>query len=302
MRMSHKTLPRFPVYIPSKGRALKCLTARCLVKDGCPFKLVVEPQEFKAYASEYGAENCLKLPFRDLGQGSIPARNWIKAHATEAGHKRHWQLDDNMTYFERRWKSRRIPCDAGLALNLVEEFTERYTNIAISGLNYEMFLRNGMKAPPFYLNSKVYSASLVLNSLTQKWRGRYNEDADLCLQVLAAGLCTVLFNCVLVFKIRTGVMEGGNTAQLYKGDGRARMARSLQRQWPMVVETKRRFQRPQHVVKAAWTKFDTPLIRRSDIDWEALEGTTDEHGMGLAQVSDIKSDHVQHLLGSWADE
>lgn len=38
----------------------------------------------------------------------------------------------------------------------------------------------------------VYSCTLILNSIEQRWRLLYNDDTDLCLQVLAAGWCTIL--------------------------------------------------------------------------------------------------------------
>ena len=121
-----------------------------------------------------------------------------------------------------------------------------------------------------------------------RWRGRYNEDTDLCLQALSLGYCTVNFNAFLIEKMHTMTMKGGNTAQLYKGDGRLTMARSLEKLWPKVVETRRRFQRPQHVVHNNWQKFDTQLIRRKDIDWENIQ-KTDNYGLRLVQLKQPKS-------------
>jgi len=290
-----KILPQYPIYIPSKGRAEQCLTARCLVNDGVPFKLVVEEQEFEQYAERFGEKNLIVLPFSNQGS-VIPARNWIKEHATVEGYKRHWQLDDNLRSFYRRWKAKRIHCNAGIALRVCEDFTDRYENIAISGLNYVLYITDRRKHKVFVVNCHIYSCSLILNTISNKWRGRYNEDADLCLQVLADGWCTVLINAFLVFKIVTMKMSGGNTDELYQGDGRVKMARSLERLWPGVVETKRRFQRPQHMVHDSWKKFDTPLIRRKDIDWDNLPAI-DEYGMKLKQVApEIKSETLRALV------
>jgi hypothetical protein len=47
------------------------------------------------------------------------------------------------------------------------------------------------KGPPFYLNRRVYSITLVNNKTPYRWRGRYNEDTDLCLQVLSNDWCTI---------------------------------------------------------------------------------------------------------------
>ena len=164
-----KYLPRYPIYIPSKGRFDVCYTAKVLEEDNVPYHLVVEPQEYDRYAENYAKDHLLVLPFSDQGS-VIPARNWIKDHATKAGHERHWQLDDNIRKFRRTCLGKRIPVAAGLALRICEDFTDRYENVAISGLNYSMFVFK-QRVPPFYVNVHVYSCTLVLNSVPYRWRG-----------------------------------------------------------------------------------------------------------------------------------
>lgn len=293
------TACRYPLYVISKGRSDRCLTARFLSKEGVPFRLVVEPQEADAYAEKFGRERLAVLPFSNLGLGSIPARNWVWEDAKASGAERHWILDDNIMGVWRRWKARKFRCDSGPALRAVEDFVDRYENVAVAGMNYYMFSPNGEPAPPFFLNVHVYSCLLIRNDLPQRWRGRYNEDTDLCLQVLSAGWCTVLFNAFLVWKMTTMTMKGGNSDELYKGDGRLRMARSLERAWPGVVETKRRFRRPQHVVKDSWRRFDTPLVRRKDVDFAALPGV-DEMGLDLRVLREPKSAVVRELVAERA--
>jgi hypothetical protein len=289
-------MPRYPIYVPSKGRHDRCLTAKVLIRDEVPFRLVVEPQERDAYAGMYGEDRIIVLPFRDAGS-VIPARNWIKDHATKEGHKRHWQIDDNIALFYRMFRKKRIPCRAGIALAMVEDFVDRYENVAIAGLNYTAFTVR--KINPFYLNVHVYSCTLVLNSIPNRWRGRYNEDTDICLQVLADGWCTVLFNAFSAHKMPTMTMKGGNTAALYQGDGRLKMARALERLWPGVVRVGRRFKRPQHIVYDAWNRFDTPLVRRKDVDFDNLR--PDEHGMVLKQVRpEIKSETIRGMYESYS--
>lgn len=289
-------LPRYPIYVPSKGRAAYCLTARCLVEDGVPFFLVVEAQEAEEYAARYGAERLLILPFRD--QGLIAARNWIKAHATAAGYERHWQLDDNIRTFMRRWRAKRLYCDAGLALRVCEDFTDRYENIALAGLNYIMFMPDERERGPLTINCHVYSCTLILNALPFSWRSVYNDDTDYCLQVLAAGWCTVLLNAFLAQKMWTMHVKGGNTDALYQGDGRLKMARSLERLWPGVVTVDRRFHRPQHVVKDSWKRFDTPLKLKPGIDLSNLP--PNEYDMTLSQTAqEVRSPHMQAILDDW---
>jgi hypothetical protein len=115
------------------------------------------------------------------------------------------------------------------------------------------------------------------------------------LQVLSGGLCTVLINVFLIDKMATMTMKGGNADELYKGDGRLKMARALERMWPRVVKTDRRFKRPQHIVAHQWKKFDTQLIRRDDIDWKNMK--PNNYGMKLTQVgSEIKSKEIRDLI------
>lgn len=291
-------LPNYPVYVISKGRYDNCLTPKFLIEDEVPFYLVVEPQEADLYAARFGRERLKILPFSNLGLGSIPARNWVWEDSIENGHKRHWILDDNIYMIRHMYKRKRIRVKSGIAFNAIEDFTERYENIGISGMNYTTFVGLGYDAgriPPFYLNTHVYSCLLILNELPYRWRGRYNEDTDLNLQVLTGGLCTVAFNSFMQSKAATMTMKGGNTDQLYKGDGRLEMARSLERQWPYAVKVSRRFQRPQHIVHDGWRKFDTQLIRRKDIDWDAIANKT--YNMDLIQVADeVKSPRIAAML------
>lgn len=294
----NQVLPRYPVYIPSKGRAEICYTAKCLRAGGVPFFLVVEPQEAEAYAARFGADCLLVLPFRDLGQGSIPARNFIWEHALASGAERHWCLDDNIRHFGRRYRGKRLYVEPGIALRVAEDFTDRYTNIAIAGLNYYMFVPDDIRSQPFVVNCHVYSCMLIRTDLPNRWRGRYNEDTDLCLQVLASGHCTVLINAFLAQKIKTMTMRGGNET-LYRGDGRLAMARALERMWPGVVRVDRRYGRPQHVVD--WKRFKSPLRLRADIDLSALP-PVEEYGMTLVQVAEsIRSPYIRRLLGEWTE-
>ena len=289
--------PQFPIYIPSKGRWDNCTTPDSLIKDNVPFHIVVEPQEAEQYAARFGYERLKILPFGNLGEGITPVRNWCWEDSIERGYKRHWQIDDNVAKFKRFHKNKRIPIHAGIALKVIEDFTERYTNIGMSGMNYATFV--GLSAasgnlPPFYLNTHIYSCCLISNEMPMRYRGRYNEDTDLNLQILMNNMCLVAFNAICQDKAATMLMSGGNTELLYQGDGRLEMARSLERAWPYVVSTGRRYNRPQHVVKNNWRQFDTQLIRRTDIDWEAI--TDNVYDITLKQVKEIKSDKIRELL------
>lgn len=247
---THSTVaPSYPVYIISKGRAESRLTVKALDKIRVPYRVVIEPQEFNQYAAVIPAEKLLVLPFSNLGQGSIPARNWVWDHSLSEGHDRHWILDDNIELFFRLTENLKTPVGSGAIFRSAEDFTDRYENVALSGFNYKMFApRKSADIKPYTLNTRIYSCILIRNDLPFRWRGRYNEDTDLSLRILKAGHCTVLFNAFLAGKSQTMTMKGGNTDELYKDDGRLKMAQSLQEQHPDVVKITEKWGRPQHHV------------------------------------------------------
>ena len=289
MKNEHK--PKYPVYVISKGRFKGNLTAKFLIEDKVDFHLVVEPQEAEEYKSRYGKHRVLVLPFSNLGKGSIPARNWVWEHSIKAGAKRHWILDDNIAMIRRLHHQKRIRCNANNALRACEDFTDRYENIGIAGLNYTFFAVN--KLSPFVLNVHVYSTLLIKNDLPYRWRGKYNEDTDLCLQVLSGKWCTILINAFLIDKAATMTVKGGNFTELYKGDGRLNMANSLKRLWPKVVDVHRRFGRPQHKIKKQWAYFDTPLIKKKDIE---ISKEPNNYGLKLKAMDQVKSKELQKLV------
>lgn len=239
---------KYPVYIISKGRWETPLTIRALQKLGIDFWLVVEPQEAAAYETVAGPSSILTLPFSNLGQGSIPARNWVWEDAAKRGAFRHWILDDNIDGFYRLNNNLKVKVIDFNPFTPVEEFSDRYENLAISGMNYEFFADRRAQQPPFVLNTRVYSCILIRNDLPFRWRGRYNEDTDLSIRVLKSGLCTALFNAILAKKMPTMSMKGGNTDELYAGDGRLKMAESLRDQHPDIVRITRKWNRWQHHV------------------------------------------------------
>lgn len=255
--------PSYPVYIISKGRWESRATIKALTKIGVPFHVVIEPQEYDQYAAVVDPETILTLPFSDLGQGSIPARNWVWEHAISAGADRHWILDDNLYYFFRLTGNIKYQVDSGAAFKAIEDFVDRYENVALAGMQYEMFAPRIEKHKPFILNTRIYSCILIKNDIPYRWRGRYNEDTDLSLRVLKDGWCTVLFVAFLAWKKWTMKMRGGNTDELYKGDGRLQMALSLRDQHPDVVRVGRRWGRWQHIVDYRPFKKNK-LIRKPD--------------------------------------
>lgn len=260
---------KYPVYIISKGRWGNPLTAKCFIRDGINFKIAVEPQEYENYRQSIPEKYIAVLPFSNLGLGSYPARNWCWEDSIKNGFKRHWLFDDNIRNFYRVHKGNRFLVNGLKAIEVVEEFTDRYKNIGISGFNYKMFAAANSIGKPFRINHHIYSGMLIYNDVPYRWRLRYNEDTDLNLQFLTNKWCLVQFTAFVIDKMATMTMKGGNTDELYVGDGRLKMARAIEEIWPQYVQVKWRFGRPQHFVD--WGKhFKHNLIRRDDIDWDEV--------------------------------
>ena len=303
-----RRLPRYPVWIPSKGRHewTRALAARWLAQEHVPFRLAVESKEVGAYTElvdRLGLDRdvVVDIGYSDRGEGAAPARNLIRGWAEATGAARHWQIDDNCHGMWRWYQRRRVPMAAGLGMRLIEDFTDRYENVALSGPTY-VFFQNAARVPkPFTTNVHVYSFTLINHEFKAQWRGPYNADTDICLQALAADWCTILFEAFACGKEAAFNSKGQRTAkggmsEMFEGDGRLKMARSLERRWPGVVTVTRRFRRPQHLVD--WKKFDTPLKLRADVDLGKLP-PVDEHDMTLTALREPKSPRLQRMVDEY---
>lgn len=275
--------PKYPVYIISKGRSHNCLTVRELQNMNVPFKLVIEPQEYEKYSQITESSNILVLPFSNLGQGSIPARNWVWEHSVQEGHEKHWILDDNIEGFHRLNRNMKPKVTSGTIFKCAEDFTDRYENVALSGLNYYSFCKAADKVPPFYLNTRIYSCILIRNDIPYRWRGKYNEDTDLSLRVLKDRWCTVLFNAFLCGKVTTMRMKGGNTDNVYTdNDDRLKFAKALQELHSDVVEVVWKFNRWHHKVNYKPFK-DNKLIMKKDLQ---IRDGVNNYGMKLVNIGE----------------
>jgi hypothetical protein len=275
---------KFPIYIISKGRWERRQTVKTLEFIGAEYKIVVEPSEYDMYSSVIEPSKILVLPsnFSEMGQGSIPVRNWVWNHSVENGHEWHWILDDNIESIERFNRNKKVKCKTVAPFCAIEDFVLRYKNIAQAGMNYALFCPAIEARPPLIFNTRIYSCILIRNDVPHKWRGRYNEDTDLSLRILKDGYCTVLFNAFLIGKRATMTQGGGNTDTIYNtGDKRLAFAKSLQEQHPDVVRVTWKFNRWHHHVNYKPFKKNK-LIIKSDVK---LTGHTNEYGMKLIEIT-----------------
>ena len=152
-------MTRYPIYIISKGRWESRLTSKALESTRTPYRIVIEPQEYDAYSAVIAPEKILVLPFSNLGQGSIPARNWVWEHSIGEAHERHWIIDDNIKNFGKFQGTKRKIVDDCATFCEAETFVDRYENVALAGMDYAQFVKQGslMKVcdKPFKLNTRI---------------------------------------------------------------------------------------------------------------------------------------------------
>lgn len=301
--------PEFPLYIPTKGRHEFMVTSKVLTGLGVRHYLVVEKQQIPAYRKAV-ADMSLSAQIVELDQsfkekyelcddlglskstGPGPARNFAWQHSIDNGYPWHWVMDDNIKGFYRLNKNLKVPVSDGTIFKVMEDFALRYRNLAMAGPNYFMFASRKSKMPPFVLNTRIYSCNLIRNDVPFRWRGRYNEDTIISLDMLKAGWCTVQFNAFLQEKMETQKLPGGNTTEFYLAEGTKRngskyadtgtiaKSKMLCDVHPDVSKLKWKFQRWHHEVD--YSPFKTnKLVRKPDIS--IAEGVNN-YGMTLKQI------------------
>ena len=255
-----------------------------------PYTIVVEEQEYEEYTSVIDKSKILILPpkykeeydtFDTLGdakgKGPGAARNFCWDNAIEQGAERHWVMDDNIYGFVRWNNNLQLYVKNGCFFRAMEDFVDRYENVAMAGPNYYMFVSRKTKGKPFVLNTRIYSCNLIRNDLPYRWRGRYNEDTDLSLRMLKDGWCTIEFNAFLQKKMPTQTVKGGNTAEFYTKEGTYSKSEMQVRMHPDISRLVWKFGRWHHAVDYRPFK-NNRLIKKKDIE---IKKGVDNHGMKL---------------------
>ena len=269
--------PKYPLYIVSKGRADSRLTSKALERMGVPYSIVIEEQEYDDYAKVIDKKKILILDKSyqdnydtcdDLGdtksKGPGAARNFVWEHSIKLGYERHWVMDDNIERFLRMNNNLQIPVASGSIFKAMEDFCDRYTNVTMAGPNYYMFVPRKQKHPHFILNTRIYSCNLIKNDAPYRWRGRYNEDTILSLDMLKGGYCTIQFNPFLQLKTTTQVLRGGNSEEFYDKEGTLPKSQMQVDVHPDVSKIVWRFNRVHHHVDYSSFRANR-LIKKKDI-------------------------------------
>jgi hypothetical protein len=262
--------PSYPIYIISKNRP-DGSTARAFDKMKIPYKIVVEESQVEMYKDH--ADKLLVLPekylneydvFDKLGRtkstGPGAARNFCWDDSIKNGFKWHWVFDDNVSCFYRLNHNRRLPVADGTIFKVMEDFVERYENVAIAGPNYLSYAPDRQQIPPYILNWRIYSMLLIRNDIPYRWRGRYNEDTDLSIRAMKDGWCTVQFNAFLGDKATTQTHKGGNTDDFYSVEGTRPKSQMLVDMHPDITKMIFEYGRWHH--KVDYSQFKKNKLKR----------------------------------------
>jgi hypothetical protein len=228
---------KYPVYIPSKGRAHLHITTNTLQMAGIPYKLVVEPQDYDEYCKVHGAENLVRLDKNDMGMWYV--RNYMKKYSKALGEEKHWQLDDDIEYFMFRKQSvgKNHRADTLTCLTIVEHCMDMFSNVAISGIGTNAFAFS--KEHAVNINRLAYQCVLVDNSNDIEVRQvGAASDWDYTLLSLEAGYCTLAFHHIMQRSAPTLKNSGGCTNIAYVGDKRKHSYESFIKLWPNRFEVK----------------------------------------------------------------
>jgi hypothetical protein len=243
-----------------------------------PYYVVVEEQEYENYASVIDTKKILILDKKyqrdydtcdDLGEtkskGPGAARNFVWEHSISQGFSWHWVMDDNIVRFMRFNENLKVPVESADFFSVMEDFVLRYSNVAMAGPNYFMFVSRKSKMPPFVLNTRIYSCNLIRNDTPYRWRGRYNEDTDLSLRMLKDGWCTIQFNVLLQYKSPTQTVKGGCDKDFYSKEGTLPKSMMQYKLHPDVSRVVKKFSRIHHEVDYRPFKGNK-LIRKEGIE------------------------------------
>jgi DNA-directed RNA polymerase subunit H (RpoH/RPB5) len=284
--------PKYPIYVVSRDRWDKRLTSKALEHLGVPYHIIVNKDEYSKYCEVIDKSKVLIMPdkYREeydmfwkddvkiTGPGA--ARNFAWDDSIKRGFDYHWVMDDNIERFYRFNKNWKLPVADGTVLKVMEDFTLRYENIALSGPNYDYFVVASNKYPPFTANTRVYSCMFIRNDIPFRWRGRYNEDTDLCIRVLKAGFCTIQFNAFLQDKVPTQINRGGNSSQFYDKEGTYKKSKMLQDMHPEIVKIVKKFNRCHHFVD--YRQFrKNKLIKKKGLNIPTI---SNNYGMKLVDI------------------
>lgn len=222
------TTNKYTIYIPSKGRANVHKATKALV--GLNYLLVVEPQEYDEYCNVHSPERVLRLDKNN--QGLAYSRNFIKNYSRSIGEEKHWQVDDDIEGFKIRKSGfdRNEKVSAITCLSIVEYCIDIFSNVAIAGINSDIFAFSRKHA--VQKNKLTCQCVLVDNNMVGEWAYGGVEDWHYTLTVLENGYCTLAFDHLMTYSPPPGKNPGGCTDVHYSEHVLRPMLEEFIKLWP----------------------------------------------------------------------
>lgn len=257
-----------------------CVTSQYFHRLEVKHFVVVEPHQYNDYMETVGKSpycEVLKLDMRyqegydtlydfesrgeERKTGPGAARNFCWDDSISRGYSAHHVVDDNEDGFHHLSNNCKFKVRTGAWIRAMEDFFDECDNVAICGPNYSKFALENEKHPAFTTNTRIYSWLLIRNDIPFAWRGTWNEDTILSLDVLKAGWATVQFNFFLQDKLTTQKKKGGNTDEFYAKEGTLRKSQMLEDVHPDVAKVVTKFNRIHHEVD--YKPFANNPLKRS---------------------------------------
>ena len=256
---------KYPVYVLSKLNALRSSSIKILNKSQIPFLIVIEPQDKNLYISN-GHYNLLFLPEDNMGLSY--ARNFVLKYSREKDEEKHWQLDDDITGFSIYNNMGQTVTNLNITrgLSAIEEESDKYLNIAMSGPSNSCFSPKG-QTKLIDINKLIASCILVNNACKSLfWSIDRVEDIDCCLSVLANRWCTLKFINILMAK-RNDLEVSGNYTSF---DKYKESVKTIMNKWPntFLINPKTGKLRTKNNV---WSKFPQRPIYKDNRNINTIE-------------------------------
>ena len=276
---------KYKIYIPSRGRYDRLLTGDYFMENGMDFSLVVEKNEGDLYREKY-PNNVIELPGSNYG-GVYFARNFIKRLSTNAGEKRHWQVDDDIKKLIYIKDGKPADISPNKILENMENFCDKFKNIGIASPYDTMWVKYGKK--PFETNKLAHACSLISNDLDIWWSREVMGDIDYNIQVLENGWCTLRFY-IFSFITSPRTSQKGGFTDIYLNKNRINMVKATQKKWGLgKISEKTVSGNTVYVIEYTkkFREYNQKLI-------------ADFNGMYLKKAREITQEYIKAYGGNWA--
>lgn len=214
---------RYPIYIVSKDRAEICTTHKILDFSGITWSYAVEPQDYEKYVERFGENYVVNIGEND--KGIYYVRNFCIEHSKNAGHKKHWQVDDDLKKIfyramqEKGTRSREEIDNPGTMLKNIEDYTDDFSNFGAGCLTHDGFAF--AKKLDIDLNKMIYCFQLMNNNVKARYQPHTSEDVDFSVNMLREKWVTMVFNQFSFTTPKSGSIQGGcNSSVDYQNKGR----------------------------------------------------------------------------------